>query len=264
MRSRMAPMRLKFSVIPMMRTFFWLTRPYLAARPTWRHAPHLGAGVAGPLHHLDVREVDVLALVHLEPHLAARDDVGHLLDAEAAAPELQHLVRHVAVEPLGDGHHRDHGGDPDEDAEHGEERAQLVRPEARRNARAMASEKGMGLGLNLFARRSSILPSRMWMVRWACSAMSRSWVTRMMVLPSLCSFSKSRMISSPVAVSRLPGGLVGEEDRGLHHQGAGDGHALALAARELVGLVVDARRRGRPSRGPAGPAPAARTFGIPA
>ncbi len=29
----------------------------------------------------------------------------------------------------------------------------------------------------------SILPSRMWIVRWAWSAMSFSWVTRMMVWP---------------------------------------------------------------------------------
>ena len=43
----------------------------------------------------------------------------------------------------------------------------------------------------------------------------------------------------------VPGGavqvgrrLVGEDDEGLGHQGAGDGHALALPAGKLVGLVL--------------------------
>src|SRR3954462_6919479 len=35
----------------------------------------------------------------------------------------------------------------------------------------------------------------------------------------------------------VAGGLVGEQDGGIVDQGAGDGHALALAARQLVGLV---------------------------
>ena len=34
------------------------------------------------------------------------------------------------------------------------------------------------------------------------------------------------------------GGLVGQHDVGVVHQGAGDGHALHLPARELVGLLV--------------------------
>ena len=76
--------------------------------------------------------------------------------------------------------------------------------------------------------------------------------------------SKRRMISSPGGGVEVAGGLVGEQDRGLHHQGAGDGHALALAARELVGLVASCGRRGRPCPGPAGPAPAARPWGSPA
>src|SRR2546422_3692317 len=36
----------------------------------------------------------------------------------------------------------------------------------------------------------------------------------------------------------VPGGLVGEQDRGLVHEGAGDRDALAPAARQLVGPVV--------------------------
>src|SRR5260370_827513 len=44
----------------------------------------------------------------------------------------------------------------------------------------------------------------MWMMRWACSAMSASWVTSTMVLPFWCSSAKSVMISWPVCESRLP------------------------------------------------------------
>src|SRR5262245_14220602 len=39
----------------------------------------------------------------------------------------------------------------------------------------------------------------------------------------------------------VPRGLVGQQDRGAHDQGAGDGHALALAAGQLVRLVRDPR-----------------------
>ena len=40
----------------------------------------------------------------------------------------------------------------------------------------------------------------------------------------------------------VAGGLVGEDQRRLDHQGAGDGHALHLAARQLVGPVRAAMR----------------------
>ena len=56
------------------------------------------------------------------------------------------------------------------------------------------------------------------------------------------------MISMLVRLSRLPGGLVGEHDLGLVDEGAGDGHALLLAARELVRRVVGALARGPPPR----------------
>ena len=36
------------------------------------------------------------------------------------------------------------------------------------------------------------------------------------------------------------GGLVGQQDRRIVHQRPGDGHALALAARKLAGLVQHA------------------------
>ncbi len=39
MSSRTVPMRLKFSVIPMMRTFFWVMRPSLTLPPVATMAP---------------------------------------------------------------------------------------------------------------------------------------------------------------------------------------------------------------------------------
>jgi hypothetical protein len=42
----------------------------------------------------------------------------------------------------------------------------------------------------------------------------------------------------PGAVIEVGGGLVGEDDIRLGDQGAGDGHALALAAAQLVGAVT--------------------------
>ena len=63
------------------------------------------------------------------------------------------------------------------------------------------------------ARRFSILPSRMRMVRWACSAMSRSWVTRMMVLPSLVQPLEEPHDLLAGRRVEVAGGLVGEQDR---------------------------------------------------
>src|SRR3954469_2763320 len=51
----------------------------------------------------------------------------------------------------------------------------------------------------------------------------------------------------------VAGGLVGEQDGRLVDQGAGDGHALALAARQLVGLVGHARAEAHLLQGPARP-----------
>ena len=85
-----------------------------------------------------------------------------------------------------------------------------------------------------------IWPSRMWTTRCAYSAMSGSCVTSTMVLPLACKVSNRAMISMPVLESRLPVGSSARMMEGLIDQGAGDGDALALAAGELVGLVIHA------------------------
>ena len=83
-------------------------------------------------------------------------------------------------------------------------------------------------------------PSRMWITRCAYSAISGSWVTRTMVLPSAWSvIEESHDFDAGLGIE-VAGGLVGQDDGGAVDQGAGDGHALALAAGELIGLVIHA------------------------
>ena len=55
-------------------------------------------------------------------------------------------------------------------------------------------------------RSLSTRPSRSTTTRWACAAISGSWVTSTTVCPWACSAPKTRMISSLVVESRLPVG----------------------------------------------------------
>src|SRR5205814_6404192 len=61
----------------------------------------------------------------------------------------------------------------------------------------------------------STRPSRKWIWREACAAMSASWVTSTMVWPVSCSSSNNRMISVAVAESRLPVGSFASRIEGL-------------------------------------------------
>ena len=103
------------------------------------------------------------------------------------------------------------------------------------NFRAPQARPGRGRSLGPSLR---IFPSRRRTMRRAWAAMSSSCVTRTIVLPREFNSSKSAMISLPVAESRLPGRLVGQEDRRIVDQGAGDRDALALSAGELARLVA--------------------------
>ena len=71
--------------------------------------------------------------------------------------------------------------------------------------------------------------------------MSGSWVTSTMVLPLACRVSKQRHDLQAGLGVQVAGGLVGQNDRRAVDQRPGNGHALALAAGELIGLVVHAR-----------------------
>jgi hypothetical protein len=66
------------------------------------------------------------------------------------------------------------------------------------------------------------------------AASSRSWVITTIVAPAACSSCSSAKIAARCAVE-VPGRLVGEHDRRLADERAGDRDALALTARELVG-----------------------------
>ena len=83
-----------------------------------------------------------------------------------------------------------------------------------------------------------IRPSRTRTTRRACAAMSGSWVIRTTVLPaSLSCLEDADDLLGRVRVE-VAGRLVGEQDGRIGDQGAGDRHALLLAAGELRGVVV--------------------------
>ena len=87
----------------------------------------------------------------------------------------------------------------------------------------------------------SILPSRRRITRWACSAISGSCVTRMMVLPLLVQAVEERHDFLTGLRVEVAGGLVGQHDRRIVDQSARNCDALPLTAGKLVGLVGHAR-----------------------
>src|SRR5439155_23802928 len=151
---------------------------------------------------------DVGMFLGLLPRVLAGDEPP-LVDHERIGARLDQLLRHVDVQLL---HHRDHANHrhhADDGAEQRQERAQLVGAHgAQRDARALAQvHDGRAIATAFTLRASlSILPSRIRTTRRAWAAMSASWVTRITVLPCCQMRSNAAMISSPVAVSRLPVG----------------------------------------------------------
>ena len=98
---------------------------------------------------------------------------------------------------------------------------------------------GSGSALGPPVRTSfSTWPSRMWMTRWAWAAMSASCVTRTIVLPACVEPLEQRHDLDAGLRVEVAGRLVGEQDRRVVHERAGDRDALALTARELVRLVA--------------------------
>jgi hypothetical protein len=87
---------------------------------------------------------------------------------------------------------------------------------------------------------STTTPSRKLMMRPANRAMSCSWVTSTMVMPSRLSCCSSAMISTLVRAVERAGRLVGQHQLRIVDQRAGDGHALLLAAGKLRRMVVHA------------------------
>ena len=185
------------------------------------------------------------------PAGAGRDD-------EHVVAELGDVGLDLGARALAERDEGDHGADADDDAEHGQQRAQRVAADL-----AQGHEQGRretSARPPLGSRRSSTMrPSRKTIRRRAQAAMSGSWVTMTMVMPrSRLRSRRSCMISSLVARVEVAGGLVGEQERRLGHQGAGDGHALLLAAGELgrrVVLAAGEADRGQGLAGARGGAP---------
>ena len=78
-------------------------------------------------------------------------------------------------------------------------------------------------------------------VAWARSAALGSWVTMRIVFSQVAGqlLQQGQDLVRAVAVE-VAGGLVAEQERRVGHDGAGDGHALLLAAGELARLVLRA------------------------
>ena len=77
------------------------------------------------------------------------------------------------------------------------------------------------------------------MARGQRAAMVGSWVTITIVLPPRCSSSKRFEDFPPGRAVEVAGGLVGKEERRPRDERARDRDALALAAGQLVGAVVE-------------------------
>ena len=83
--------------------------------------------------------------------------------------------------------------------------------------------------------------------------MSGSWVTSTTVMPVRPSSWKSAMTSTLVRESRLPVGSSASRTARPVDQRPGDGDALLLAARHLVGVVVEPVAQADPRQRLAGP-----------
>ncbi len=94
-------------------------------------------------------ELEALALVHLAILLSAQDDAGQALESEALAPELEHPIGDVGVEPIGDGDDSDDRRDSDQDPQNREERPELA-----------GAKRGEGEGYGLGEGHDALSPSR--------------------------------------------------------------------------------------------------------
>ncbi len=159
---------------------------------------------------------------------------------------------------VADGDQHDHRGHPDRHPEDRQARAQLVGGDPAPGdaqylrRRSCGPQRGDGAAVvkrtSGCDRRRIVTPRRdlddlavaQAITRLACSATSGSWVISTTVRPSSFRPAKIRRTSSVECESRLPGRLVGEDQRRVRDDRARDRDALLLAAGELGGLVVAA------------------------
>ena len=81
-------------------------------------------------------------------------------------------------------------------------------------------------------------PSRSATVRSSRAATAGSWVTTTSVAPRLLRVEQEVESAAELSVVQRAGRLVGEDQPGPVDEGPGDGHALALPARQLVRQLV--------------------------
>ncbi len=201
-----------------------------------------------------VLELEIGSVAELEE--AALEDPRDPRHVEHIGAEDRHALAEVVGETVGRGHGGHHGDDADDDAEGRQHTAGLVGAQRRQRdpaaPRRWSGACSCRLGLERCRSRSARRRAGSIAVGVARDVVLVGH--QEIVLPSACRASKTAMISAPVVAVEVSGRLVGEQDRRLVDQGARDRHPLALAARQLVGSVVHAIGRGRPSRSPPRPA----------
>ena len=154
---------------------------------------------------------------------------------------------------LADADERDDRRDADDHAEHRQRGAEAARAEAR---------QGEAEELERALMPRAIRPSRRWTWRSRPRRRPASWVMSTIVRPAAWSSRRTADdLGAGVAVE-VAGRLVGEDERRLGDERAGDRDALLLAARQLGRLVVEPvaeaepLERGRARRGALAPADA--------
>ena len=163
-------------------------------------------------------------------------------------PRPGHQLVDFRLRALPHRHHDDHRGDADDHAQRSQRAAHPVAAQGEDRG-AQDIERSSCPRLHARIRSSCSSPSRITKMRSACAATSASWVIRMTVWSSSRRRLNKARISSPVLRVQRTGGLVGQQDRRLVDQRAGDGHALLLATGEFAGPVrralAQAHRRQR-------------------
>src|SRR6266540_3813293 len=161
------------------------------------------------------RKRDGAALGRADPGLLSAAGA----DEKQIGPEALDLRGDLLLRALADRHHRDHGADADDDAQHRQTRSELVGAERPKRDPDRLEDAHVGVATSewrsasgeasLVTRHSSLVirPSRMWMIRRVWAATSGSCVTKMTVMPrSPLRRSKIAMISALEWESRLPVG----------------------------------------------------------
>ena len=205
------------------------------------------------------------------PRRGTTGPAGHREPVRAEGVELGQQVGPARRRDAEHGHER---GDADGDPEGGQRRAQpagaqtdgagprVTSPGPQVGAAEPAARRRRPPSIAVIrsprrSESSTTRPSSSDTHRGSGADSAASWVMSTMVEPAAVEVvERVDDLGAGVAVE-VAGRLVGQHERRLADDGAGDGHPLALAARQLPRAVVHAVRRGRPARARRGRGPAA-------